>query len=256
MSLGVAREVIPPLRSVGGSWATSAIDNAQLLAETFEKKSSLDPATSNEFSDFIPSELPRQGRARIRLRYVNRALKNLDEASSIGPDTISTRVLRRCRAALALPIFLLTKVIFKLGWPEIWRLHWIHPLHKKKSRAEPSHYRGIHLKTKKSKVVERSIGACFLPCANYQNYFGENQYAYSVQRSHRDALAVDVFNWLLMLEIGQAIGLYCSDVSGAFDRVRQERIMMKLRDSGFDSRVVDFLESWLRDRRFVVLVVL
>ena len=57
-----------------------------------------------------------------------------------------------------------------------------------------------------------------------------------------------------MLEIGQAIGLYCSDVSGAFDRVRQERIMMKLRGSGFDKRVVDFLESWLRDRRFVVLV--
>ena len=74
----------------------------------------------------------------IRRRYARRVLKDLDEHSSTGPDKISARVLRRCRDALEIPITLLARVIFNEGrWPACWRLHWVHPLYKKKSKADP-----------------------------------------------------------------------------------------------------------------------
>jgi hypothetical protein len=182
-------------------------------------------------------------------------LKNLDENSGTGPDGISSRVLRQCRAQLEIPITLLARVIINQGvWPQCWRLHWVHPLFKKKSRADPGNYRGVHLTPQMSKVVERIIGRAFLPWIYRCGLFGEHQYAYSSKRSHRDALAVNVLNWLRILENGDLVALYCSDVSGAFGRVVRERLCVKLRLCGLHVHAVRFLESWLEDRWSTVLV--
>ena len=62
--------------------------------------------------------------------------------------------------------------------------------------------------------------------------FGPNQYAYSKGRGHKDVLAVNVCSWLLALEEGDMVGVYCSDVSGAFDGVSQVQLGDKLFDSG------------------------
>ena len=50
------------------------------------------------------------------------------------------------------------------------------------------------------------------------------------------------------------MGLFCSDVSGAFDRVRRQRLCNKLSASGLPSDVVNFLASWLEDRISNVIV--
>ena len=67
----------------------------------------------------------------------------MDEHSGTGPDQIAARVLRQCRDALEVPVLLLARVIFNQGrWPSIWRTHWVHPIYKKKSRANVRNYRG------------------------------------------------------------------------------------------------------------------
>ena len=104
-----------------------------------------------------------------------------------------------------------------------------------------------------SKVVERAVGGTFVPWFG-EHAFGENQYAYSAGKSHRDVLAINVCSWLLLMEGGQAAGLYCSDVSGAFDRVSCERLCAKLRASGLPDCAVSLLESWLEDRISIVVV--
>ena len=38
-------------------------------------------------------------------------------------------------------------------------------------------------------------------------------------RGHRDALLANILQWLWWLENGHVVGLYCNDVSGAFDGV-------------------------------------
>ena len=73
-------------------------------------------------------------------------------------------------------------------------------------------------------------------------------------KNHRDALAVNVCSWLLLLEDGFAVGLYCSDVSGAFDRVCKARLGAKLLMSGLPATIILFLESWLEDRIASVVV--
>ena len=89
-------------------------------------------------------------------------------------------------------------------------------------------YRGVHLTPQVSKVVERIIGQTFLPWTSANEKMGRHQYAYTEKRLHKDALAINVVKWLHSLENQELVGLYCSDVFGAFDRVRSSRMKAKL----------------------------
>ena len=253
LSQSTGRENIPPLQSKD-VWAKTPAEKADLLSDTFVAKARLCEVAQNEFTEIEPSGAQLRGFLRLRVRAVLRILKDLDENSGTGPDLLPTMILRRCAKELALPVTLLSRICLNQGrWPQCWRFHWIHPLHKKKSKADPLNYRGVHLTPQLAKVVERAIGSLFVPWLS-ANGFGDHQYAYSKNKSHRDVLAINVCCWLLLLEEDHAIGLYCSDVSGAFDRVSHERLGQKLRASGLPNNVVVFLQSWLEDRLSSVVV--
>ena len=66
-------------------------------------------------------------------------------------------------------------------------------------------------------------------------------------------IAYLVMSWLLAFASNQKIALYCSDVSGAFDRVKS-RLMEKLRSAGLHPKLVRVLDSWLKDRRANVVI--
>ena len=66
----------------------------------------------------------------------------------------------------------------------------------------------------RSEVVERAVGSVFVPWLA-KHGFGEHQYAYTKKRHHRDVLAVNVCNWLLLFEAEFSIGLFYINISGA-----------------------------------------
>ena len=132
--------------------------------------------------------------------------------------------------------------------PLCWRTHWVHAIHKRKSRADANNYRGVHLSAQLSKVVERAIGSIFILWAEAHDLYGPCQFAYGKGKGYRDAVAINMCNWLLRMERGENIGLFCADVSGAFHRIDQYRLGNKLRASGLHPQVVAFLVTWLEDR--------
>ena len=232
-------------------------ERANELASTFKEKARLPPSTTNAYSTLHghPDGAQQSGFLRIRVRTVHKLLRSLDEHSGTGPDRLPARILKACAAELALPVTLLArKLLTEARWPSCWRTHWIHALHKRKSRADPRHYRGVHLTAQLSKVVERAIGTVFIPWAEAHKLYGPNQYAYAKGKGYKDTLIVNVCNWILLMEQGFLVGVYCSDVSGAFDRVERDRLCEKLRVSGLHPQVVAFLSSWLEDRVSKVVV--
>ena len=95
----------------------------------------------------------------VRPRHAAITLKNLKRDSAAGPDCLGTRVLTRFYSIFAVPLTIISRQILKEGrWPEPWRVHWVFPLYKKKSKANPNNYRGIHLSTQLSKACERLLG--------------------------------------------------------------------------------------------------
>ena len=136
----------------------------------------------------------------------------------------------------------------------MWRQHWFAPLFKKRSVYQPGNYRGIHLTAQLSKVVERLLKLMYYPYLATSLAFGPRQFAYTTGRGARDALAVLALTWLKALAVGRKIAVYCSDVSGAFDRVCLERLAAKLKKKGIHPQIVAVLVSWLQ-QRFARIVV-
>ena len=128
-------------------------------------------------------------------------------------------------------------------------MHWIAPIYKKKEVFQSGNYRGVHLTAQISKAMERFLTPLFVPHLSENAGFGENQFAYQKERGSRDALAHLVLTWIVALSNRKKVGVYCSDVAGAFDRVCLRRMVEKLRATGLHGSVVAVLESWLRSRK-------
>ena len=67
-------------------------------------------------------------------------------------------------------------------------------------------------------------------------------------------MLANILQWMWWIETGHVVALYCSDVSGAFDRVDHERLGAKLALLGLQPQLLSFLHSWLEDRVSEVVV--
>ena len=247
---------IPAMKNGSGQWIKDPKEKAELFAKTFRDKSALPPPRGNEYND-VADNVSRQmsGFLPIRQRHVQRILQNLREDSATGPDELPARILKRCAKVLALPITMLARQLLQSGvWPKGWKLHWVFPLHKKKSRADAGNYRGIHLTTQLSKALERVLALLFRPFLEATHAYGPNQFAYCSGRGVQDALAYNILRWLLAFHAHRTVALYCSDVSGAFDRVPAQRLVRKLRAKGLHPELVRLLSSWLSTRHARIVV--
>ena len=103
--------------------------------------------------------------------------------------------------------------------------HWIVPLFKKGASCVPGNYSGIHLTPQIYMAMERFLGYMITKLTSLPANIGANQFAYQRERGARDALAFMLFTWIHGFNDKLKFTLYCSDVSGAFDRVKRERIL-------------------------------
>ena len=182
-------------------------------------------------------------------------LEKINPDKSTGPDGLPGRILRRCASELAVPLALFARRLLDEGvWPDIWKLHWVHPLYKKGSASDPNNYRGVHLTTVLSKTVERIISMVFVPFLDKADVFGKSQWAFRPKHSCRDLVALKFAQWIRDIGRGKRIGLFLSDISGAFDRVDADILLNKCASAGLGDKLCRFLRAFLSPRRAVVLV--
>ena len=103
--------------------------------------------------------------------------------------------------------------------------------------------KGIHLTPQLSKAAERVLASLFVPQLISIGAFGYNQFAYMPERRARDALAHFVATWISLFGRKRKISVYCSDVSGAFDKVNTKRLRRELRSNGILKDIVAVLKS-------------
>ena len=248
---------IPALKLADGSWTCDNKGKADVLATTLASKYSLAELRPNDYSDIDEEHLNWLiDRGQVLTPLAARdIMKSLREDSATGPDLVPTRIIKHCADSLAIPVYLLAMTILRTGrWPELYTLHWVACLHKKKCVSDPKNYRGVHMTAQLAKVLERFIGLIFLPVLSCEKSIGENQFAYVKERGARDAVAYLVLAWLAAFKEKASIALYMSDVSGAFDRVSACRLLEKLRAKGMPDDLIKVIQSWLRQRSARVIV--
>ena len=100
----------------------------------------------------------------------------------------------------------------------------------------------------------RKFLASFFEPALEDRAFGHAQFAYRKKHGARDAVLFYVLSWIAGLNEGNKIGIYCSDVSGAFDRVDSELLLRKLESFGLNAKLISVIRSWLQQRQGFVIV--
>ena len=167
---------IPPLLSATGSWALEPKQKADLFADTFGQKFGLPDAGTNIYSEIEANVGHTMSNFNpVRRRDALHVLRRLRVDSGTGPDAVSARLMKQCANELAVPIAMIARLIFQCGvWPAPWKLHWLFPLFKRKSRSNADNYRGIHLTSQISKVVERMVANRLLPFSKIHVRMVEN----------------------------------------------------------------------------------
>ena len=151
---------IPALKNpASNEWCLTPQSKADLLAETFAAKSKIQPSVGEFRAEETEAcEMQVWEPWMITEEHVEAALRSLREQSATGPDLIGVRVLKRCSAALAVPVHKLIQRILEEGeWPSVWASHWLVPIYKRKAAGDPGNYRGVHLTAQISKVCERLV---------------------------------------------------------------------------------------------------
>ena len=191
----------------------------------------------------------------LRTRWTRRILNCIDENTTTGPDFLPGRILKRCATALAFPITALVRFIIQVCmWPSLWKLHWMLPLHKKKKKSDPLNYRGIHITSILSKVAERLIGIPLLTFFDAVDGYGISQWAFRKKHSAQDLIGLLICTWLLAMRQRKKIGIFLSDIQGAFDFVDSNRLIAKLELLGLSGKLLGFVKSFLAPRVAKIIV--
>ena len=244
---------VPPLRNSEGDWVFENVEKADLLGRTFLSKSQLP-----EQDGVCP---PDEKNARqtsfalLRVKTTASILKALNVDKATGPDHLPGRILKECADELAEPVTQLARHMLQAGvWPDCWRDHWVTPLYKKKSVSDPGNYRGVHLTAVLSKAIERVISNVLSEYLEASGAVSKTQWAFKVGHSSRDLAALFANKCILALHRGEKVGVYLSDISGAFDRVSQTLLLEKLQAAGVSEDMLRFIGSYLQSRRSTVIV--
>ena len=239
--------------------ATGFLDaqgKANLFAVTFCGQSANFHVCATTHTQFAPNAMSSKRLLSARLlSSVWQCWTGLRDDSSTGLDLLPDRILKRRAEQLAKPLqSLLQRMLETKSWPESSRGHLVVPIYKKKAVFAASNYRCIHLTAQLSKVAERLLLPLIEPHISRTVAFGPNQFAHTKCRGARDALAYLTMSWLLALNRRKKVAVNCADVSGAFDRVRADRLLEKLRCKGVHPTMVALTESWLQQRTAHVVV--
>ena len=84
--------------------------------------------------------------------------------------------------------------------------------------------------------------------------YGLSQWAFCKRRSSVDLTTMLVLTCLLAFHEGSKIGLFLSDIAGAFNRADTGILRKKLRGKGLSENMLTFIDSYLQSRKAYVLV--
>ena len=248
---------IPTLVGLDGVEVASTAGKADIFGKYFASKCSL--GGIDKHAEVLPPVRPRTQaklqHVRFRKAAVKHLLAELDTTKALGPDNISTRVLRECAGQLAAPVARLFSFFMRQGvMPRSWKLANVTPVYKKKSKSDPSNYRPISLLSILSKIMESVINTQLVNYLEAQAIFSQNQFGFRAKLGTSDLLAALHYEWITTLNAGGCVRILAVDIAGAFDKVSHRGLLHKAEAYGISGPILAWLRDYLSDRRISAVV--
>ena len=133
------------------------------------------------------------------------------------------------------------------GFPNLLNDADVTPIHKKGERSQKENYRPVSILPTISKIFEKDI---YEQIYSYiQKYFSPSLCGFRKGYNTQHCLAVLIESWKKAIDNNKKAGAILTDLSKAFDSLNHELLLAKLDAYGFGEPSLNFIYSYLTDRR-------
>ena len=212
--------------------------------------------TNNKYQDYLKNP----NKHSIFLKEVDPGevldlLRKLDPTKSADIYGISPKFIKLSALELHLKLTQLFNLSFKLGkFPNLLKLAKIIPIFKAGSKMEMGNYRPISLLPIFGKILEKLMHSRLYSFIQTQNILHKNQYGFQRGKSTEQAL-VDIQSKIVTaFEQKETPCCIFLDFAKAFDTVNHNILLSKLNHYGIRGNTLDWLKSYLTDRKQCVSI--
>ena len=186
---------------------------------------------------------------------IEQAMGQLRDHSASGPDNVPAVLLRNCKNALSLPLYILWKKSLLSGdIPSELKEGLVTPLFKSGDRSDPENYRPVTLTSHIIKIFERVICREVLMYLETTEKLPKNQHGFRSGKSCVSQL-LQYKQWLLDgLTNGSDLDVIYIDFAKAFDKVDHRLLLEKTRRIGIGGKLLKWLTGFLEGRTQTVVV--
>lgn len=223
-------------------------DIANAFADCFQNSYIL-----SDYSDRINEPVNSANADNIQLKKfsteeVLKSIKKIKPKSTAGPDKIPAFILYDCAHVFCTPL----TIIFNLSistnkYPDIWKVSKITPVYKKGDRNKIENYRPITIIDNFSKCLEILVHEFLFN--QVKNKIVPQQHGFMKGGSTVTNLLCITQYIADALDASSQVDVIYTDFSKAFDRLDHIILLNKLKAFGLSLNLIDFLKSYLQNRR-------
>ena len=243
---------VPPLRDRNGILVTTSKGKAQILSDQYQK------VFTNEDLQNVPTVTenhPNMNPIIISERGVTSLLKKLNTKKAIGPDLVSTRVLKEHAESIAPALTRIYQQSLDTGEvPEDWRKANITAIYKKSDKQDPANYRPVSLTSVACRCLEHIIFSEIMNHLDTHDILVHNQHGFRSKRSTETQLITTVEDLAQIMDKRGHADVLILDFCKAFDTVAHVRLLNKLEGFGINGSTHQWIRNWLTKRTQTVVI--
>ena len=245
-------KAIPDAISVNTKLST----NKQEIANEFNKyfaticANNHTPTTNRSYKSYLRT----RPRSTFNFKLIDntttmRYLSNLNISHSCGHDNLSTVILKYIANEISECLTLIINQSITTGiFPDQLKIAKVVPIFKKDDQAQIKNYRPISVLPVISKIFENAMHTQLMEYFTFHNLLANQQYGFRPNRSTElAALELMDRNINFMNQSLCPVNIYL-DLSKAFDSLKYDILMSKLKFYGLQSKALQLLKSYLSDR--------
>lgn len=176
-------------------------------------------------------------------------IDNLSNTNSVGPDEISTKVVKSCKEELAENITKLINASLTQGkMPTVLKANRVVPIFKSGNKSDINNFRPISISSPMSKIIETFVNEQLTEYLSFANLNSKNQYGFK-KKSNTQATIFDMISEIQSgLDKNKKVVVVFFDLKKAFDSIDRKILLRKLYEYGVTGSEFMWFQSYLCDR--------